>query len=92
MRLIVLAVIVSLSLFTAPIAGRAQPASKIPRVAFLTTTSREDTPNPGVEGLRQQLRELGYIEGQIIAIDCRWGAREDRTVPGVRRGGSAAED
>jgi hypothetical protein len=33
--------------FTAPIAGTAQPASKIPRVAFFTTTSPEDSPNPG---------------------------------------------
>jgi len=46
-----------------PLAARAQqPATNVPRVGFLAL------PNPGVEEIRQELRELGYIEGQNIAF------------------------
>ena len=68
-----LVMILALGIVSTPTAGRAQQAAKIPRVAFLTTTSPEDSPNPGVDGFRQGLRELGYIEGRSIAIDWRWG-------------------
>ncbi len=61
------------SIFVTPLVGEAQQAGKAPRIAFLTTTSPEDAPNPGVDGFRQGLRELGYIEGQTIAIEWRWG-------------------
>jgi putative ABC transport system substrate-binding protein len=81
MRRIGLAVIVALILFAAPIAGRAQQAGKIPRVAVLTTTSPEDSPNSGVDAFRQGLRELGYIEGQTIVIDWRWGRARTEQFP-----------
>jgi len=61
-------------LLAAPLAAEAQQTRKaIPRIAFLTTTSPEDSPNPGVDGFRQGLRDRGYVEGQTIAIEWRWG-------------------
>src|SRR5215470_17663275 len=61
-------------LLTAPLAAEAQQTRKaIPRIAFLTTTSPEDSPNPGVDGFRQGLRDLGYVQGQTIALDWRCG-------------------
>src|SRR5499427_6670596 len=65
---------VAAGLLAAPLAAEAQQTRKtIPRIAFLTTTSPEDSPNPGIDGFRQGLRDLGYIEGQTIAIEWRWG-------------------
>ena len=45
--------------------------TKVPRLGFLGTTSSSDI-STRVEGFRQGLRELGYIEGQNIAVEYRW--------------------
>jgi putative ABC transport system substrate-binding protein len=67
-------------LFAAPLAARAQPR-KVARIAFLTTTSPEDSPNPGVDGFRQGLRDLGYVEGRTITIEWRWGRGKTEQFP-----------
>jgi putative tryptophan/tyrosine transport system substrate-binding protein len=47
-----------------PLVARAQqPALNVPRVGFLAL------PTPGVDEIRQGLREFGYIEGQNIAFE-----------------------
>ncbi len=58
-------------LLAAPLVAQAQQAGKIPRIAFLTTTSPENSPT--TEAFRQGLRELGYVEGRTISVDYRWG-------------------
>ena len=58
-------------LLAAPLAAEAQPARKIARIAFLTTTSPENSPT--TDAFRQGLRGLGYVEGRTISIDYRWG-------------------
>ena len=56
----------------------AQQPKKIPRIAFLSTTDRAFD-NNRFELIRQRLRELGYIEGQNIAIEYRSaGGKLDR--------------
>jgi putative tryptophan/tyrosine transport system substrate-binding protein len=55
----------------------AQQARTMPRIAFLTTTSPGSSPT--TDAFRQGLRELGYVEGQNITIEWRWGrGRTDR--------------
>jgi len=64
-------------LLAAPLAAEARPAGKVPRVGFLFFGS----PGPSVEldAFRQGLRELGYVEGQNIAIVVRFaGGRVER--------------
>jgi putative tryptophan/tyrosine transport system substrate-binding protein len=58
---------------------RAQrPTEKVPRVGFLSLTSRSDRP-PLLDAFRQGLRELGWVEGQNIVIDYRYAeGRVDR--------------
>ena len=42
-------------------------------------TSFRDAPDPALDGLRQGLRELGYVEGQTIDLVTRWAdGRLDR--------------
>jgi putative tryptophan/tyrosine transport system substrate-binding protein len=65
MRATLLALILTV-LPTALQAGAEQPAN-IPTVGWLVFESAEG----GLDGFRQGLRELGYVEGQTIAIEAR---------------------
>ena len=58
-------------LLAAPLAAEAQPPSQVPRIGFLATNSPAEYPDL-LEAFRQGLRDLGYVEGQNIAIEYRW--------------------
>src|SRR6185503_7521741 len=57
------------------LAGRlsalAQSAGKLPHIGFLGTSSAAGIA-ARLEGFRQGLRDLGYVEGSTITIDYRW--------------------
>jgi putative ABC transport system substrate-binding protein len=55
----------------APRAAEAEAGRKPPRVAFITTTSPETSTS--ADAFRQRLNDLGYVEGQNIFIEWRWG-------------------
>jgi putative tryptophan/tyrosine transport system substrate-binding protein len=59
----------SVALVAQPLAVGAQPAGKVPRIGALVVASRGFAP---VEGFRQGLRELGYVEGRNIAVEYRY--------------------
>jgi putative ABC transport system substrate-binding protein len=63
-----------------PFAARAQQKAtplKVPRIAFLTTTSPSGS--PAIKSFVEGLRDLGYVEGHNITIEWRWGyGRTDR--------------
>src|SRR6266511_4355859 len=69
MRLIRLAVVLTLSLTLAPLAGEAQQAAKVHQIGYLSSIS--PVPANRVEALRIGLRDLGYVEGKNIAIAFR---------------------
>lgn len=52
-----------------PLVARAQQFGKMPRVGVLVALS---APHPFTEALRSGMRDLGYIEGQNIAIEWRY--------------------
>ena len=52
-----------------PLAARAQQPAKVPRVGILSPAASEDTAD--MTAFRQGIRDLGYIEGQTIALDFR---------------------
>ena len=58
----------------APLAVEAQQTKQIPRVGVLGGQSVEGS--PPILALRQGLRELGYIEGQTVALEWRWAQRK----------------
>ena len=57
-------------------AARAQTAQKIPRIGILDLAPTNAEP-----GLRQGLRELGYIEGQNIIIEARYADGRQERLP-----------
>jgi putative ABC transport system substrate-binding protein len=65
-------VTLTLSLLAAPLATTAQPLEKIPRVAVLEPTAQA-RPAPCLLAFQQGLRDLGYVEGQTIRLDYRYG-------------------
>ncbi len=61
-----------------PLAAQPQATADIPRLGLLRIYSR-DALDLGMEGFRQGLRELGYVEGQNIFLEYRWAdGRPDR--------------
>jgi putative ABC transport system substrate-binding protein len=67
-------------LLAAPLAAEGQPREKVPRVGYLSPGSSSDPARlRRFEAFRQGLRELGYVEGQNVAIESRWAeGRYDR--------------
>jgi putative ABC transport system substrate-binding protein len=62
------------AMLAAPLAVEAQQTKQIPRVGVLGGQSVGGS--PPILALRQGLRELGYIEGQTIALEWRWARRK----------------
>jgi putative tryptophan/tyrosine transport system substrate-binding protein len=58
----------------------AQQVKKVPRIGYLVS-SDPITESTGSEGIRQALRELGYIEGQNIVIEYRYAEGKLERVP-----------
>jgi putative tryptophan/tyrosine transport system substrate-binding protein len=56
------------TVLAAPLAAGAQQAGKPPRIGWLSAGSQ---PDPFLEGFREGLRRLGYVEGQTIAFEIR---------------------
>ena len=68
-------VILALGLLVAPRAAEAQPSAKIPRLGVLGRT-------PGsAASFRQALHDLGYREGQTIAVEYRWAEGQLERLP-----------
>jgi putative tryptophan/tyrosine transport system substrate-binding protein len=69
MRLIGLAVALTLSLVLAPVGVTAQPTRSVPTIGFLGPS-----PLAGdlVQAFQEGLRDLGYVEGQNIRIEYRY--------------------
>jgi len=74
MRLIGLAVVLTLGLALAPLdTAAAQRPEKGPRVGYLSPGSSSDPARlRRFEAFRDGLPELGYVEGRNIAIESRW--------------------
>jgi len=67
-----LIVTLALGLLVAPLTATAQPPRQVPLIAFLSLQPREAIADDVFEPFRQALRELGYVEGQTIALEFRW--------------------
>ena len=71
MRLIGLAVVLTLSLTRAPLAAEAQQAGRTATIGYLGNSSPTLESNL-VQAFREGLRRLGYVEGQNLVIKYVW--------------------
>jgi putative ABC transport system substrate-binding protein len=63
---------VALLILTAPLAAGAEPVG-IRRIGYLESSSPSPARLQLLEAFRQGLRELGYVEGQNVALESRFG-------------------
>lgn len=72
-------IVFTLSLLAAPHTAHTQPPAKMPRIGYLAlrALAAED------EAFRQGLHELGWMEGQNIAIEYRWAAGHVERLPAL---------
>jgi len=74
----VLSILFLVVLLAVAVIAEAQQSKKVPRIGYLSIGDPA-TESTRSEGIRLALRELGYIEGQNIAIEYRYGeGNQDR--------------
>jgi putative tryptophan/tyrosine transport system substrate-binding protein len=76
-RIIGLLITLTFGLLMAPFAAEAQPVGKISRTGLLMLGSSSSF-SSRLEGFRQGLRDLGWVEGQQIALEYRYAENLDR--------------
>jgi len=70
----------SILILVTPLATHAQPAGKIPRLGYLMVRPGPTTYDAA---FLQGLRELGWVEGQNMAIEYRWAADQMDRLPAL---------
>jgi putative tryptophan/tyrosine transport system substrate-binding protein len=75
-------IILALGIFVAPLASDAQQAEKVPRVGVLMAVSAPTT-KLFDEVFRQGLGELGYVEGENIALEYRVAEGQYERLPAL---------
>jgi putative ABC transport system substrate-binding protein len=70
-------VMLILSLLAVPLTADAQPPGKVPRIGLLIPGSASGF-SSRIEVFRQGLRDLGWVEGQQIALEERYAENLDR--------------
>src|SRR5713101_5407651 len=71
-----------LSLLAVPLAADVQPVGKVWRIGVLLA-SPPSANAPFFEAFWQRLRELGYVEGQNIAVESRWSHGQVEALPAL---------
>ena len=59
-------------LFALSFPAAAQQPAKTPQIGYVSGSGNPKTPGPLVEGFRQGLRDLGYVEGKNILVEYRY--------------------
>ena len=83
LRVLGFLLMVAVALCSAPSVSSAQQASKVYRIGYLSYQGCPIRPE-AMGPFRQGLRELGYVEGQNIIIECRGAPGAPDRLPGSR--------
>jgi putative tryptophan/tyrosine transport system substrate-binding protein len=79
-----LLVTLALTILVAALATKAQSPAKVPRIGWLLLGTPSLTLDPPLrDALRQGLRELGWVEGQNIAIESRYAEGQPERLPAL---------
>ena len=83
MRRIGVAVALALSLLVTPLAAEAQPTVKIARLGVLILQPRAGAGGSDIAALREGLHDLGYVEGQNLALEIRSAEGKPELLPSL---------
>ncbi|HUO64758.1 MAG TPA: ABC transporter substrate-binding protein [Terriglobales bacterium] len=72
-----------LTLLSAPMALEAQPQGKVVRIGLLDVGASNPSSDARWKALRERLRELGYVEGQNVVFEPRWGNGQMDRLPSL---------
>jgi putative tryptophan/tyrosine transport system substrate-binding protein len=67
----------------APFAAEAQQTAKIVRIGLLDYAVPDSASDARWNAFRERLRELGYVEGQNLVLERRWGQGKPERLPGL---------
>jgi putative ABC transport system substrate-binding protein len=76
-------VTLALALCLAPDSSHAQAGAQTPRIGILTNAFDPHSPYSPFEAFRQGLRDLGYVEGQSIALEYRFADGKLERLPAL---------
>ena len=68
-------------LLAAPLAAKAQTAGKVYRIGLLDYAAPDPARQVWWNAFRQQMRDLGYVEGQNVTFEPRWAQGNDERLP-----------
>jgi putative tryptophan/tyrosine transport system substrate-binding protein len=77
-----LSILVVVVLLAVAVIAEAQQPKKVPRIGYLSATSPSVNPTR-IEGFRQGLRELGYVQGKNIVIEWRYAEGKPDRFPAL---------
>ena len=75
--------ILILAMLVLPTALGAQPQGKVVRIGLLDFGASNPSSDARWKALRERLRELGYVEGQNVVFESRWGNAQVDRLPGL---------
>ena len=75
-------VLITVALLGAFHAGAAERADRVVRVGFVGPGSPSTAP-AGTTALWERLRELGWVEGQNLVVEARWGGGSAERLPAL---------
>ena len=76
-----LSLVIVLGIAFAPLASEAQQPGKVYRIGLLDFSAPDPARQAWWGALRQQMRQLGYVEGQNVSFEPRWAQGEDDRLP-----------
>ena len=73
----------TIGLLAAPLAARAQPVGKVVRIGLLDYAASDPASAARWKAFHEQLRGLGYVEGQNVVFEPRWGDGQVGRLPSL---------
>jgi len=71
-----IAAVLAFGLLTPPCTAQAQSVGKPHRVGWVAMAPESPSTSALLEAFRQGMRDRGWVEGRNLAIEARWGARD----------------
>jgi putative ABC transport system substrate-binding protein len=68
-------------LFALCITVEAQQLERVHRIGYLSSGTSSAASDAGLSAFRQRLRELGYVEGQNVIVEYRYGKLQNERLP-----------